>query len=162
MDSSFAKSNPGPAKKGPEVFDGPGGADDFRHASCGDSIAKNFFKVRDGIRYAGTHLIVDLWGCSGLDDLALVEQALRDSVAAAGATLLDIHLHHFTENDGVSGIAVLAESHISIHTWPEVGYAALDVFMCGAADPQSTIPVLKRAFVPRDVSVKDILRGQGL
>ena len=50
---------------------------------------------------------------------------------AAGATLLHIHLHHFTPNGGVSGVAVLAESHISIHSWPEYGYAALDVFMCG-------------------------------
>jgi S-adenosylmethionine decarboxylase len=51
-------------------------------------------------------------------------------VDAAQATLLHIHVHHFQPN-GISGVAVLAESHISIHTWPEVGYAAMDVFMCG-------------------------------
>ena len=59
------------------------------------------------------------------------------------ATLLHIHLHHFQPN-GVSGVAVLAESHISIHTWPDAHYAALDVFMCGSADPDACIPVLAR------------------
>jgi S-adenosylmethionine decarboxylase len=64
----------------------------------------------------------------GLDDIDLIETTLRRCVDAAGATLLHIHLHHFQPN-GVSGVAVLAVSHISIHTWPEVGYAALDLFM---------------------------------
>ena len=59
------------------------------------------------------------------------------------ATLLHIHLHHFTPNGGVSGVAVLAESHISIHCWPEAGYAALDVFMCGDAEPRETVGVLE-------------------
>ena len=54
----------------------------------------------------------------------------RECIRAAGATLLHIHLHHFTPNNGVSGVAVLAESHISVHTWPESGFAAFDVFMC--------------------------------
>ena len=79
-----------------------------------------------------------------------------------GATLLHIHLHHFTPNGGVSGVAVLAESHISIHSWPEYGYAALDVFMCGAADPNATIDVMKQAFVPDKVVVKTELRGKEL
>jgi S-adenosylmethionine decarboxylase proenzyme len=78
---------------------------------------------------------------------------------AAQATLLHVHLHHFTPNQGISGVAVLAESHISIHTWPENGYAALDVFMCGGAEPQATIEVLRAAFKPDRLAVEEILRG---
>jgi S-adenosylmethionine decarboxylase len=58
-------------------------------------------------------------------------------------------------------VAVLAESHISIHTWPEAGYAALDVFMCGKADPDKCVPVLREAFGARRVAVSELVRGQG-
>ena len=85
---------------------------------------------------------------------------MRECVEEAGATLLHIHLHHFTPNNGVSGVAVLAESHISIHSWPECGYAALDVFMCGHADPHRAIDVLKRKFRPSRVEVAEYLRGR--
>lgn len=122
---------------------------------------KDYFIERDGIRYAGTHLIVDLWDAERLDDLLHVEATLKECVEAAGATLLHIHLHHFTPNGGVSGVAVLAESHISIHTWPEHGYAALDIFMCGAAHPHEGIEVLRRAFRPGRLAVDEILRGRG-
>ena len=121
---------------------------------------KDYFIERNGTRYAGTHLIVDLWGAERLDDLAHVEAALRDAVTAAKATLLHIHLHHFTPNQGISGVAVLAESHISVHTWPENGYAALDIFMCGDAEPQATIEVLRQAFKPNRLAVEEILRGR--
>ena len=121
---------------------------------------KDYFQERDGERFAGTHLIVDLWEAEGLDDIPMIEQALRDSVEASGATLLHIHLHHFTPSGGVSGVAVLAESHISIHTWPECDYAALDIFMCGGADPHAAIPVLERAFKPGRTGVEEIRRGK--
>lgn len=122
---------------------------------------KDFFIHRDGVVFAGTHLIIDLIGASHLDDLAHIEAAMRECVDVAGATLLHIHLHHFTPNGGVSGVAVLAESHISIHTWPEVGFAALDVFMCGDARPELAIDVLRRAFQPSDVRVDNLRRGEG-
>src|SRR5205085_29696 len=102
--------------------------------------AKDHFIHRNGIVFAGTHLIIDLWGATKLDDLEVMEQAMRDCVTAAGATLLHIHLHHFTPNGGISGVAVLAESHISVHTWPERGFAAFDVFMCGVAEPERCVP----------------------
>ncbi len=121
---------------------------------------KDYFQERDGQRFAGTHLIIDLWEATHLDDLDHVDRALRASVEASGATLLHLHLHHFTPNGGISGVAVLAESHISIHTWPERDYAALDVFMCGAADPQAAIPVLREAFAAGRVEVEEILRGR--
>jgi S-adenosylmethionine decarboxylase len=117
------------------------------------------FAVRNGVRCAGVHLIVDLHGAEGLDDIDLIEATLRRCVDAAQATLLHIHLHHFQPN-GVSGVAVLAESHISIHTWPDARYAALDVFMCGKASPDACIPVLREAFKAERVEVSEILRGQ--
>ena len=118
------------------------------------------FAVRNGVRCAGVHLIVDLHGAERLDDIEHIEATLRRCVEAARATLLHIHVHHFQPN-GVSGVAVLAESHISIHTWPDAGYAALDVFMCGSADPDKCIPVLREAFSAQRVGVNEILRGQG-
>jgi len=117
------------------------------------------FALRNGVRCAGVHLIVDLHAAKGLDDIDLIETTLRRCVDAAGATLLHIHLHHFQPN-GVSGVAVLAESHISIHTWPDAGYAALDLFMCGKADPDRCIPVLRAAFKAARVEVNELLRGK--
>ncbi len=134
--------------------------------ACGAAPAqpgeKDFFIERDGVKYAGTHLIIDLLGAERLDDLEHIERTLRDCVDSAGATLLHIHLHHFTPNGGVSGVAVLAESHISIHSWPECGYAALDVFMCGAAEPERTVEVLRQAFRPARLVVGEHLRGKGI
>lgn len=123
--------------------------------------AKDHFIVRNGVQCAGTHLIIDLIGADGLDDIRRIEAALHRCVEVAGATLLHIHLHHFTPNAGVSGVAVLAESHISIHTWPERNYAALDVFMCGDARPELCIDVLRDAFSPDKLVVGEHLRGQG-
>ena len=135
-----------------------------KHSECltpfGEEERKDFFCERDGIRYAGTHLIIDLVRAERLDDLDHIETTLRRCVEVAGATLLHIHLHRFTPSGGVSGVAVLAESHISIHSWPEYGYAALDVFMCGETQPHLTIDVLKEAFTPRKVVVKEYLRGR--
>ena len=123
--------------------------------------AKDHFIVKNGVECAGTHLIIDLIGADRLDDIRFIEETLRRCVTAAGATLLHLHLHHFTPNAGVSGVAVLAESHISIHTWPERQYAALDVFMCGDAQPELCVEVLREAFSASKVVVGEHLRGQG-
>ena len=77
---------------------------------------KDHFIERDGVQFAGTHLLLDLWGAKHLDSIERIEQAMRECVEECGATLLHIHLHHFTPSSGVSGVAVLAESHISVHT----------------------------------------------
>jgi S-adenosylmethionine decarboxylase len=119
------------------------------------------FVVRNGVRCAGAHLIVDLYDAERLDDLDHIEATLRRCVHAAGATLLHIHLHHFEPNGGISGVAVLAESHISIHSWPERRYAAIDIFMCGSANPDACVPVLRDAFGAKRVVVSELLRGQG-
>ncbi len=119
------------------------------------------FVVKNGTRCAGVHLIVDIYDAARLDDMDHIESALRRSVDAAGATLLHVHLHHFEPNGGVSGVAVLAESHISIHTWPERRYAAIDIFMCGKAKPEACVPILRQAFSPMQTAVNELLRGTG-
>ena len=129
-------------------------------APANEQEHKDHFITRNGLTFAGSHLIIDLWEAEGLDDRDRIEQALIDAVKAAGATLLHIHLHHFEPNGGVSGVAVLAESHISIHTWPEANYAAIDIFMCGNANPDACIPVLREAFKPDHVDVGENLRGR--
>jgi len=120
---------------------------------------KDHFITKNGLSYAGSHLIIDLWEAEGLADRERIETALIDAVNAAGATLLHIHLHTFEEGGGISGVAVLAESHISVHTWPEKRYAAFDVFMCGDAQPRKALDVFKRAFNPGRVVVGEHKRG---
>jgi S-adenosylmethionine decarboxylase len=100
-----------------------------------------------------------LWGATNLDNAEIIEAALRESAIVSGATILHCHLHNFEPNGGISGVLVLSESHISIHSWPERGYAALDVFMCGDAQPLKSIPILKRAFKPGFVNVVEARRG---
>ncbi|MEL6979031.1 MAG: adenosylmethionine decarboxylase [Pseudomonadota bacterium] len=129
-------------------------------ALAGNTEADHFIR-RDGKVFAGTHLIIEVIDGTGLDDQARIEQAFRDCVDKCGATLLHMHLHRF-QPQGVSGVAVLAESHISVHTWPERGYGAFDVFMCGDADPHQAVPVLAKAFSAGEVRVRELLRGEGL
>src|SRR6476660_7902019 len=124
-----------------------------------DDQPKDHFITRNGLTYAGSHLIIDLWEAEGLGDRDRIEQALIDAVKEAGATLLHIHLHTFTDGGGISGVAVLAESHISVHTWPEKGYAAFDVFMCGDAEPRKALGVFKAAFNPGRIVVGEHKRG---
>ena len=131
----------------------------YNQVSSLEQNHQDHFVRRDGLEFAGTHLILDFWEASRLDDLELMGETLKKSVIAAKATLLHLHLHHFTPNSGISGVAVLAESHISVHTWPERHYAAFDVFMCGDARPEKTINVLKKAFKPQKVTVTEHLRG---
>lgn len=122
-------------------------------------VAKDHFIVRDGQEFAGTHLILDLWGAKDLGDLDYMKAAMVEAVEVAGATLLHIHLHHFGEGSGVSGVAVLAESHISVHTWPERDFAAFDVFMCGDAEPMRAVEVLKRKFGAERAELLEARRG---
>ena len=124
-----------------------------------NEAAKDHFKQADGVRFAGSHLIVDMWDAQHLDDPEVLRSAMIDAVNAAGATLLHIHLHRFTPYGGVSGVAVLAESHISVHTWPENGYAAFDIFMCGDAEPTRAADVLNEALRPGRTETFEHRRG---
>ncbi len=121
---------------------------------------KDYFVEKDGMKFAGTHLLADLWGATNLADPAHIDAALRAAAIKAGATILHSHFHHFSPNGGVSGVVVLAESHISIHTWPERDFAAVDIFMCGACNPHDAIPVLQKAFAPARVDLDEQRRGR--
>ena len=95
-----------------------------------DLLADDHFLEKDGIKFAGLHLLVEFWGAKRLKDIRLIKAALGSAAKMADATVLGVHAHTFSSG-GVSGIAVLAESHISIHTWPERDFAAM-MFSCVA------------------------------
>jgi S-adenosylmethionine decarboxylase len=109
----------------------------------------------------GKHLLLDFSGAKYLTDIEHIKKALQKAAQACGASILEIKLHSFGKNDGVTGIALLAESHISIHTWPEINFAALDVFMCGDCDASLSIKPLKEMFEPTKVNITEIKRGNG-
>jgi S-adenosylmethionine decarboxylase len=127
--------------------------------SEGPEAQKDYFVEKDGVKFAGTHLLLDLWGATNLVSPALIDAALREAAETAKATILHSHFHHFGPDGGVSGVVVLAESHISIHTWPERDFAAIDIFMCGSCNPYDSLPVLKAAFRPRQILLAEQRRG---
>jgi S-adenosylmethionine decarboxylase len=123
-------------------------------------ICTGSFCKEGDVEFAGVHLLIDLWNASRLDEIDYMKEVLQSCVTVSSATLLHLHCHQFSESGGLSAIAVLAESHISVHTWPERDFAAFDVFMCGATQPAKVVDVLKEAFKPERLSVKRFLRGQ--
>ena len=115
----------------------------------------------DDIRPAalGKHLIADFYGASQLFECTPAGPVLEQAALAAKATVLGLNMHDFGDRYGFTGVAVLAESHISIHTWPENDYAAIDIFMCGDADPMQSLEVLRQYFKPQREQVQIIERG---
>lgn len=111
---------------------------------------------------SGMHLIADLHGIAGdmLADPMAMEGLLKRSAIAAGAAIIYSHFHAFGAGQGVTGVVLLAESHISVHTWPELGFAAADVFMCGDARPQQALDLIIEALAPASTSVRHIARGK--
>ena len=103
----------------------------------------------------GRHIIADFFGSENLDDQAYIKKTLFE---AAKATVLGSKFHRFSPQ-GVTGYLLLAESHISIHTWPEYGYAAVDVFTCGEMDPHPAFLLMKKKFKSSSVKTVEIMRG---
>lgn len=94
-----------------------------------------------------------------MDSTKIIKKVLKETVKACGATLLEIKIHVFSPQgcSGISGIALISESHISIHTWPEHKYAAVDVFTCGEdVDPYLTVPVFRKYLKPKKAEVIDL------
>lgn len=108
----------------------------------------------------GLHLLLDLYGARHLADAAAIKSVLVAAAASAGAQVISAHVHAFKGKAGVTGVVLLAESHISIHTWPELGLAAVDIFMCGAADVQKARASIEAALLPDRVQVTEVLRGR--
>lgn len=109
----------------------------------------------------GTHLIAELAGCNQevLNNEELLREGLREAAQTAGATVLSVHSHKFTPV-GVTAFALLAESHISIHTWPELGYAAVDAFTCGQSmRTELAIESVAHALDSKNTKVITVKRG---
>ncbi len=109
----------------------------------------------------GRHFIVELSKCnaSKLNDLAGVREILSQAAIEAKTEIKELAFHHFYPQ-GVSGVVVIAESHLSVHTWPENGYAALDIYTCGeTADPVKAFEYIAKAFESDGIHVTEIVRG---
>lgn len=109
----------------------------------------------------GQHLILELYGCPAalLDNPRHVESTLTQAVAASGATMIQPFFHQFAPQ-GVSGVVIISESHFTIHTWPEYGYAALDVFTCGdVIDMDAAATTLRQGFGAAQVQRMMLSRG---
>lgn len=131
----------------------------FVNIAAKEGSSDHFVRIGNE-QYAGIHILADFWEVHGIDDLEYMESTLRRAVDAAGATLLHIHLHHFTPGKGISGVAVLAESHIGVHTWPERGLAAFDIFMCGDCRPEEALHTMEKAFSPGRTDIRIYRRGR--
>ena len=109
----------------------------------------------------GSHLLADLFGVAAdlLRDQIALDVLLRGAAIGAGARVLGSHFHSFGADEGVTGVVLLAESHLSIHTWPESGFAAVDIFMCGAADPGVALEILVGALEPARRRIETVNRG---
>lgn len=109
----------------------------------------------------GRHLLVDFYDCDNsiLDDVSLLEERLVESAVKANSTVIKSVFHHYSPY-GVSGVVVIAESDITIHTWPEYGYAAVDVFTCGdEIDPWKAYEFLKNALEAKRFEAREVTRG---
>lgn len=109
----------------------------------------------------GNHLIIELYECNQkkINNLEFVEKTMLDSARESGAEIIKSAFHKFNPH-GVSGIIVIAESHFSIHTWPEYGYCALDIFTCGdTIQGEKALKFLKKEFKAKNISVIETKRG---
>jgi len=109
----------------------------------------------------GRHLLVELQDCDkeALNDLGFLREAMLTAAIDCGAEVLGDSFHRFSPQ-GVSGVVIIAESHLSIHTWPEHGYAAVDIFTCGTTvRPEKAAEVLVEKLGSQNHSLKEIQRG---
>jgi S-adenosylmethionine decarboxylase len=114
----------------------------------------------DPVHTVGRHLLLELYDCDRqhLDSIEVVRAALREVTALSGATIVGESYHRF-EPHGVSASLLVAESHVSLHTWPEAGYAAADFFTCGELDPRPGLASLARALAAGSHRMVEIVRG---
>lgn len=108
----------------------------------------------------GRHLLVEYYGCSfqALNDLQHIEQSMQGAALAADATIVTSTFHRFSPQ-GVSGVVVIQESHLSIHTWPETGYAAVDFYTCGDGKPHQAHAFLMEKLGATHAELIEVERG---
>jgi len=109
----------------------------------------------------GRHVLAEIFGCDFdlLNDMGKVEEIMVNAALEAGAEVRECVFHKFSPQ-GVSGVVVISESHLAVHTWPELGYAAVDVFTCGErVDPWNAVRYLRTRFNARNMTAKEIKRG---
>jgi S-adenosylmethionine decarboxylase proenzyme len=109
----------------------------------------------------GIHLLIEFCSCNRhkIDDLNYLETIMSQAAQVAGATVLRTAFQDFNPQ-GVSGVVIIAESHLTVHTWPEHGYAAVDIFTCGSTvDPWKAVGFLKQELEAADAQVKNFQRG---
>ncbi len=109
----------------------------------------------------GRHVLAEVYGCSRsiLDDTARVEQIMVNAALKAGAEVREVAFHKFSPQ-GVSGVVVISESHVAVHTWPEYGYAAVDVFTCGTrVDPWDVMDAIIRDLEAGNYTATETKRG---
>jgi len=114
------------------------------------------------MRSLGHQIVAEFYRCDAnrLNDVDFVGKAMLDAAEKAGATIVSQTFHHFSPH-GVSGAVIIAESHLAIHTWPEYGYAAVDLFTCGdTVSSVAAFDALREAFGARQVSTVELHRGQ--
>ena len=109
----------------------------------------------------GRHILAEVHGCEAriLNDIAMVEDIMVKAALQAGAEVREVAFHKFSPQ-GVSGVVVISESHLAIHTWPEHGYAAVDVFTCGdSVDPWDACRFIVEHFSAQHFTASETLRG---
>ena len=112
-------------------------------------------------KHIGRHLVSDMWNCKKLsDNVEPLEKIMLNACHVANATILGVSSHKF-EPQGVTVMVLLAESHISLHSWPEYDYVAIDVFTCGQnMNPQAAIDYLEERLKPSKIETRKIIRGK--
>lgn len=114
------------------------------------------------MRTLGYHLLTEFYGCDHdiLNDVGKIKGLMEEAAVASGASVVESVFHRFSPH-GVSGVVVIAESHLAIHTWPEYGFAAVDLFTCGEeVDPWKAYAFLKDYLAPQSTSTQEIMRGE--
>ncbi len=124
--------------------------------------ASNVYHVDTKAKYLGQHVLAEFFECDPniLNNAQKVESLMIDAALECGATIVQKCFHMFSPH-GVSGVVIISESHLAIHTWPELGYAAVDLFTCGdKCDPKVAYEFLKNAFHSTKASFSELKRGK--
>lgn len=111
-------------------------------------------------KYAGTHLIAEFWQGKEIESPKELKKILLNAAKEAKNTPLKTVIHKFHPR-GITGIVLLAESHIALHSWPEFDYLAIDIYTCGCGSmPRKALVYLKKIFQPKKVEIKELKRGE--